>query len=110
MQARGIGAFLGVDEIGPPKQRETVILQRKGTRVEPPKHWSREQVQLQEQRDMVLMSRAAGTMSWKAYDRWWGLFSTFVTTRIDAAVAQGHRAGRVGDGGADEGNGDGDAG
>ena len=42
VQARGIGAFLGVEEIGPPKQRETVILQRKGTRVEPPKHWSRE--------------------------------------------------------------------
>ena len=38
VQARGIGAFLGVEEIGPPKQRETVILQRKGTRVEPPKH------------------------------------------------------------------------
>jgi hypothetical protein len=36
-------------------------------------------VELQEQRDLVLMSRAAGT--WRAYDRWWGLFSTFVTTR-----------------------------
>ena len=79
VQARGIGAFLGVEEIGPPQQRETMILQRKGTRVEPPKHWSREQVELQEQRDLVLMSRAAGT--WKAYDRWWGLFSTFVTKR-----------------------------
>ena len=79
VQARGIGAFLGRQTIGFDKQYETVLLQRGGRRVEPPKHWTPAQVELQEQRDLVVMSRAKGT--WKAYDRWWGLFDTFVTAR-----------------------------
>ena len=79
VQARGIGAFLGRTKIGFGGQVKPMILQRGGARVEPPKHWTQAQVELQEQRDLVIMSRAAGT--WKAYDRWWGLFDTFVTSR-----------------------------
>ena len=74
VQARGIGAFLGRKPMGFEKQYETVILQRRGQRVEPPECWTKEQVELQEQRDLFIMSRAKGT--WKAYDRWWGLFDT----------------------------------
>jgi len=41
---------LGRKTIGFDKQYETVILQRRGQRVEPPKHWTAAQVELQEQR------------------------------------------------------------
>ena len=49
-------------------------IQRRGADVEPPKHWGVEQVAMQEEKDLVLHSRAPGT--WVSYTRWWQLFVT----------------------------------
>ena len=74
-----ITAFTGRKEIGFPKEIEKPRLaQRRGAARPPPKHWPQDQVKDQEERDVVLHSRAPGT--WASYNvmRWWQLFVTFV--------------------------------
>ena len=64
-RGRTVGEFLGRGAIGFRKDSKPVLLQRKGKTLEPPKHWTEDQVEQQEMRDMVLLSRAAGT--WSSY-------------------------------------------
>ena len=80
MQGNTIAAFMGRREIGFPQQVEKPkLVQRRGVDLAPPKHWTQAQVEEQEERDLVLHSRAPGT--WVSYTRWWQLFATSVRTK-----------------------------
>ena len=82
LQGDTITAFMGRREIGFPEQVEKPkLVQRRGADMAPPKHWTQEQVEDQEERDLVLHwhSRAPGT--WVSYTRCWQLFVTFVRTK-----------------------------
>ena len=75
-----IAAFMWRREIGfPQKVEKPKLVQRRGADLAPPKHWTQEQVEAQEERDLVLHSRGPGT--WVSYTRWWQLFATFVRTK-----------------------------
>ena len=77
VQGDMITAFMGRKETGLPQQVEKPkLVQRRGADLAPPKHWTQEQVEEQEERDLVLHSRVPGT--WVSYTRWWQLFALFV--------------------------------
>ena len=70
VQGDTISAFMRRREIGFPKQVETPrLVQRRGADLVPPKHWTQEQIEEQEERGLVLQSRAPG--NWLSCTRWW---------------------------------------
>ena len=80
VQGNTISAFMGRREIVFPKQVEKPrLVQRRGADLAPPKHWTQEQIEEQEEMDLVLHSRAPGT--WLSDTRWWQLFATYVQGR-----------------------------
>ena len=74
-----VGEMLGLTQIGFPKDHQPQLLKKGKTPQEPPKGWSEEEVEQQEKRDLVLLSRQPGT--WRNYAKWWDFFSTFASTR-----------------------------
>ena len=66
VQGNTISAFMGRREIGFPKQVDKPrLLQRSVADLAPPKHWTQEQIEEHEERDLVLHNRAPGT--WLSY-------------------------------------------
>ena len=79
VKERGVGAFLGQRHIGFEGEYEPKILQHRGQEKPAPKGWSEDHIELQEQRDLVVMSRAPGT--WASYKRWWKLYQKHAEQR-----------------------------
>ena len=74
-----ISEFMGRTRIGFEGEVEPMLLQRRGGAQQAPKHWSEDQVELQEMRDLFIMGRAHGT--WVSYARWWRLFDVHARVR-----------------------------
>lgn len=74
-----VSEFMGRQHIGFGERMEPTLLHRRGESRVVPKHWSSEQVELQEMRDLFIMGRAHGT--WVSYARWWRLFSVHAAVR-----------------------------
>ena len=80
-----MGEFLGETQIGFRGGYELQLLKRRGQGLAPPKLWSQQEVELEEMRDLVRLSRAQGT--WVAYARWFDAFAAYGCTRgVDVRV------------------------
>lgn len=76
---RTVGALLGQDSFGFGGEYEPKLLKRRGKGVVAPTHWTEEEVEMQELRDLAVLGRAQGT--WKGYQRWCRNFELFAKSR-----------------------------
>ena len=80
-----VGEFLGETQIGFTGGYKLQLLKRRGQDLAPPKLWNQQEVELEEMRDLVRLSRAQGT--WVAYARWFDAFAAYGSTRgVDVRV------------------------